>query len=294
MARKLRESEGDSLELLLDTICNVFGGIILMAILVILQTQTAAGRVSKLDPADVEDRLEVRRLRFQCDRLNMQIEQLHRRNRILDDSYRAKTSPNVEKLMSRREEFFEAIDLADGAIETIRADRSDADRLVAELERELDNADREAERGRGEAERLARQIRDAVKRLRKKVRLPQRHRPTAVTQVSFLVKGTRAYRLREDCSAKSVGLRGQLYTPKEGAGFELPRKGGVPAGFARELRRFNPRRHFISFWVCGTSISFASFQELRAAAVGKGYEYSVYAYDPAKGLTLYPGGPPVE
>jgi len=59
--KRRRNTTEDSLELLLDTMCNMFGGIILMALLVVLQTQMTAKSVQahqKQESPDIAGRLK--------------------------------------------------------------------------------------------------------------------------------------------------------------------------------------------------------------------------------------------
>ncbi|MFG0336148.1 MAG: hypothetical protein ACF8TS_22550, partial [Maioricimonas sp. JB049] len=61
--KRARANDGDSLELLLDTICNTFGGIVFIALLVVLMLQSSRDRLKARETSSVSEQdLELMRL----------------------------------------------------------------------------------------------------------------------------------------------------------------------------------------------------------------------------------------
>jgi hypothetical protein len=77
------KSESDSLDLLLDTICNIFGGMILMTILIVLQGSEARQRISQSSENQVENNVQVRRLLLENNNMTSELQQLKKQRDIL-------------------------------------------------------------------------------------------------------------------------------------------------------------------------------------------------------------------
>jgi len=283
------------MELLLDTICNVFGGIILMAILVVVQTQTTVGQIPKPKASELERSLDAKKLEFEVGRLAREARTLEQRDRELKQTYLATTSPHTDELLERREEFLKAIAEAGRRATDLQAARKKAGDALATLDLELRKMDGQADQNTLRLQQAEKKVRDAAHRLPKKIRLPRRHRHSASKQESYLIKDGKVYPMPGHCTATPIpGTLAKRWRPREGAGLQVKAGGQANTAFLATLRARRPGRHFISFWVCDTSASFASFQQLRSAVVKLGYEYSVSAYSQEQGLLLSPGSPPVE
>lgn len=287
--RRLREATGgDSLELLLDTICNVFGGIILLAILVVLQTQVTAEAVGDLSAPDPR----LRRAEFEAERaareraaLLAELEELTRRQ------------PEVEQLArisARRASFVEAIEAAQaqlererGRAEELKARRQEAEKALTAAEDRLRRVGEEAEEARVRAGAVP-------EAFRKDVRLPMWHDQVAPIQRSILIEGEYAFALPEDCSSTPVSGGGTRYAPIIGRGRPVPDDAASREAVTSLLTGRTPRGTYVSFWVCDSSASFEAFQRLRAAVLGMNYEYTVSAFEQSKKLILFPGRPRAE
>ena len=133
--RRRKHISNDSLELLLDTICNIFGGIILMAILVIIQTQASAGRLLMSASLAPDTTLQFSKLRFECALLQQSIQEIEEQKKDLINTYKATASPVTETLLESRGNFSLALEIA------IKEDRQ-LRNILAQSQKEMsDNED---------------------------------------------------------------------------------------------------------------------------------------------------------
>ncbi len=287
-ARRRRTPPGgeDSLELLLDTICNVFGAIILVALLVVLQTQVTVTEVRNTSAADPE-----------VQRLELELATAERERDSLEAAVAAisTTITDVERslaMVGRRSEFLDAIDAARARLERERDLSEEFDQgvraAVAQVEAMSDRARRlgkdiEAENARAGA---------VPEAFRRDVRLPIWHDQVAPLQRSILIDGRRAYALPEDCHEERLSVLTSRFRPREGGGLSVLDEASSRAAVSALMAEQAPTRYFVSFWVSDLDESFETFQRLRAAATAMTFEYTVRAYGRGEGLVVRRGGAP--
>ncbi|MFW6106527.1 MAG: vWA domain-containing protein [bacterium] len=101
MTMRRRQVNADSLELLLDTICNVFGGLILIAILVVLQTQFVADKLH--EPAQAATDTDPSDLQLAVVSLQERIASLKLEAAETQEEYDRMASPAKRRLLEARE-----------------------------------------------------------------------------------------------------------------------------------------------------------------------------------------------
>jgi len=287
MAQGRSTSGSDSLELLLDTICNVFGGIILMAILVVLLTQTSAGRLPDPEPEDVERAFQVQRLRFEQRNLERRLADLQEHRRQLDETFHDTTSEAGERLADARNQFQEAIQEASGRVRQMNATVKDTRREHTRAEDQLDEAQRRLDEKEEELAQLQDDLRHAESAVSRKVRLPHRQGAAAGRALYYVIKGKRAYALEGarlyggthragDCEVTPVAHHhAAKVKPIAGEGYPAPVDGANAGAFRAALMRHPPSNHYLVFFVYDDSASYASFQALKDVAVNARYAYTV-------------------
>jgi len=288
MARRRSDLGAGSLDLLLDTVCNVFGGIVLMAILVVLQTQTSAERIPDPDAKDVERALEGRRLRFECERLEERAADLARHRDEVSRTFRATTSPTGERLADAQGEFRKAIDEAQRRVKAAEAEAASGRKGQAQHEDLLRTAAQSLKEKQTEVAGLEEQARESQESRPHQVRLPHRRGLSAGTARYYVVRARRAYvldpggRFNWYGSAQRVGhctmtplafSRAAKVTPIDGTGYVVPDGAGGASAFMSSLRGFAADGHYVVFFVYADSESFAAFQTLKDAVVGSRYRY---------------------
>lgn len=304
MATRMAHNDDDSLELLLDTICNVFGGIILMAILVVLQTQTTIDRIP-VDNANPEASLEVEQLQFELSRIDTQLAELRDSKKMLDEKFNRTATPETAVLLERRDDFIEAIDRAEKRLKEIEDDRKNRQEHLTDSREKQRELERQATEDRNTLADLAAAQQRKIAIRATKVRLPRRHESSTSRQRIYLVVGKSVYRLADGwlqpgttqaggCKVTPTdGGRAHRVEPRPGAGMAMPGAPKEADAFAAVLTRDSAAIHLISFFVKADSASFATFQVARAVAVSKGYEYSSGYYQ-GLGVKLWSGSPPAE
>lgn len=309
MARRQTSDVSDSLELLLDTICNVFGGIILMAVLVVLQTQTSANRLPDPTPDDAQRGLEARRLRFECDRVRTRLEDLKLHREEVEQTFRLTTSPAGERLAGAAQEFQKAIEETQKRLTADERETAEAARTRVQAETLLKNAERLAKEKREELDKVGDRLQHRAATLPQGIRLPHRRGNAAGIPRYYLIKGNKAYACGNGALARWIGdpypLEDCLVTPltnavtqkplaeirpRNDAGFTVPAAGGPGDGFVDSLRGCAPDKHYLVFFVYRDSQSYASFQRLKEAAANLHYRFLSSPKETAgESLTVFPG-----
>jgi len=287
MARRRSTFSSDSLELLLDTICNVFGGIILMAVLVVLLTQTTAGRLPDPEPADIERAFQVQRLRFERQKLERRLADLEEHRRQIGETFQATTSESGERLADAHNQFQEAVHEASDRLQQMNATEKDTHREHSRAEEQLDEARRRLNEKEEELAQLQDDLRHAESAISRKVRLPHRRGTAAGRALYYVVKGKRAYALEGvrwyggthragDCEVTPVAHhQAAKVKPIDGEGYPAPLDGSNAGAFRASLMRHPAGSHYLVFFVYDDSTSYASFQALKDVAVNARYAYTV-------------------
>ena len=289
----------DSLELLLDTLCNAFGGIILITLLIALMSQEAHDAVAapknyrtqalieeqkivRLDDEIViEQTLVSKAVTASADAPVSDLAELARKNRTLAQS-RDEAKSEIDRLRER---------LADTPV--------DGSNLVVELSRrenELENRTSavEAEQRRLESE-LA-QARNSLlesqnelssaKRARTKpLRLPKEKTSSDKMPCWVVVKHGKIYPIAYDNPWRSRfnehltitqhitagGDKNVLYLPKPQMGFDPSQDSELLGNYFRSLNR---GKEYLSFVLSWNDACFKTFNQAKGLATGKRVDYT--------------------
>ena len=282
---------------MLDTICNVFGGMILMAILVVIQTQASVARIPKLEEQALEAALDARKVEFEIQQIEDEVEDLERRKRSLDEKYAA-VPPNIAILVKECEMFRERKKQAEKMLKELEKDKNDADREFIEARKSRNDMEKDNRAKRVALARLEEQLereRQLARRKKvsqKQVRLPIAHDSKSPRQRIYLIEGNRAYQYPEQCIVRPF-MTGKHVSPKGGDGSVITSKSDNVV-FLRTLESIRPSTYFITLFVAGTNASFETFQTVRRLIVDKGFDCGYGSYDSQKGLFITSGEAPVQ
>jgi hypothetical protein len=281
----------DSLDLLLDTICNVFGGIILMAILVVLQTQTSAGRIPEPATEDVQRTVEAQRLRFECERLANRATNLAQHRDAVAGTFQATTSPTGERLADAQGAFRMAIEEAQRRVKTTEAEVAASRRDHTKSEDLLRTAESGLKDKHAEVRSLEKEVEQLPTTASKQVRLPHRRGIVAGEAKYFMILASRAYYVgyrhrghhhlhveADDVADPPPAIYEQAVriTPRAGGGFAVPENVQPGDAVDRLLSAYRPANDYFVFLVCNDSPSFAAFQRFKAAVVASGFHHVVF------------------
>ena len=290
MSRKA-VSGGDSLDLLLDTICNTFGGILFIAMLVAILTSQINHDAAPSVPG-AESTRNLRGLRTEITRSESRLTKLRQAVRQKEDLERQFADPETLGLLN-------SLRSLDDNSDALLKERTEKLTNVAESQAELEETARELVQ-------LARLMADAKERLQQeKERLEQeailRSRTSEVPQQRatekiaipcFLKAGRFSCFARRNRDGQIVQNEAESKLVEEapeekyielvpGAGLTVAADGSNVDQFAARLADFDNTQHFLSVFVYKDS--FASFESVKNEMIRKGFEYHLVPFpDDAK------------
>jgi len=292
MTRRRSTDSGDSLEMLLDTVCNVFGGVIFVAMLIaILTSQTSEAIVTdhRATTTAVKEQRAVNATHARIANLRSSLDEITKTSQTIGTGESKRAQQILELIEQRQEE----------ATKRIEAARQWLDRF-AELESEavegLDRRLAQATSDMKEQEEETRQVRDA-KTIQG--RLPV-ERQTQKTQILFIVWKGQAYAVPLG-AGRALLLAGGMgedvevdMKPAIGAIIIMPTPGkgiAITAQFkdnqriAQLMDLLKSDQHFFDLYVTADSVD--AFNQLRQFVTAKGFSYNVHPIKPQSGRFIF-------
>jgi hypothetical protein len=296
MKRKL---EGESsLELLLDTICNTFGGVIFMAILVVILVQMTSKSVAVDSPPPDQQALtalEGRRGKMQA-QLNTLRRAVQQHSRLMDDLTDAESRKLLEDLKRKQAGRDQMLDDRSQAWGEVSQAQIKTNEISEQLKR-LSDASEAARQALASAEQTLQQ--EVAKR--SQTARYSMLRPATKGDYALAVRFGRLYQLQKigpdgnfsintvDCELKKIGGRDSIVLKASGgrplASNATPAIGGVLAEADKNL-------HHLAVFVWPDSFQY--FAALRAAFVAAGFEYRLDPMRDEDPLTVGAQTAPVE
>jgi hypothetical protein len=275
-------SSGDSLDLLLDTICNTFGGILFISMLVVILVNAASQDVSSSLPTQVdhqrlvESRRQLSDMTIKLDSLRRAVRQTEQlRDRFTDADSQA-VIDDLQALQGTTELLHETRDASLGELAETQELINETARETARLRVAMRNAQQDLAA-------TQRQLESEVALRSRTSKLP-RQKTTTRQQAPFFLKAGRL------CSYANVDSRGNLSrnetevrlleeggktfaVPVGGAGLMVKPDGSNVDEVTRRLEPFDESKYFIAIVVWDDS--FEQFQIIKDAAVRGNYEYQL-------------------
>lgn len=240
----------DSLYMLLDTMCNAFGGIILLAVLVVLLTSK-----EKIQRATVNaDSTQALRRRLAIAQTNLQqslqlTASLHTnandprwKDQVSLLAARRQLEDNIKRLRELAAQSAQEIDANAGADPTERLKQADAqlaeeEKKKLDAQNKLDAADDEKKRAEARLAGLEKQMDEARKLSQRDLRLPKEHDTDRQAAYAIVIYGKVYFCRNTDMTRNNVDI---AWTEKLGAEYAAPIKGkGLdPVKNAAEIRAY--------------------------------------------------------
>ncbi len=283
MSRRRAARAQDSLELLLDTICNTFGGVLFIAILVILLLQQTGLDVvppaeSELTPVDLQ--ALVIRWEAVAGELSRLRENRRSQQAVVDSFAPAELRAQLEQ----RRELTARQDALQAELDTLLADRAGLTVEIEEQTRENDAVREQAvaadERRDSEQSQLEQDRQARVQ----EIRLPVARLPHGKQEVGLIMRYGRLYvwhkygpgyrRLglnTDDFVVISTDEDGLKVRPKPTRGVPVDEAPDSQAAMKQLLQRFDPRFCYLAVVV--RPDSYGRFRHVRDAAIRLGLEY---------------------
>lgn len=308
MARRNHNVGGSSLELLLDTICNTFGGVLFLALLVSLMLTQTRRKVEQTssDPAAAVSAADLVRLTSRAEDAASGVAALEEQIQQARRAAGALAVPNAEELLAEMEsserrareaEMRRAQLLTAVATEQAATARTAAATINNDRERE-----RVAEDAQAARERLAAALadRDSLVATATKIRddanrratvtttgRPPRMRPTDKPEFGVMLKYGRLYLMKRLRDGRQVvneadfwlspGMIANVAQPKPHAGIDLSKAEGRDAALRRIATEFPPSRWYVCLVVHPDS--FEQYLTAKNWLTDRGYECRLFPTD---------------
>ncbi|AMV18221.1 hypothetical protein [Planctomyces sp. SH-PL14] len=287
MSRR-KESVGDSLELLLDTICNMFGGIVFISLLVIVMLQMSGQRglrASADDDAEPvsQERLaalaaDVERLRLDRDRLQAaRTAQIELISRLIPEDYQARLDRWRDAARERSE-----LEREVAGLESSNVDRVGK---VSERRKAITTKARQLAGRQRELAALEKELRSIPERPAESLPLAEHRRELSAVQVCLCydrfylrhryVGGEPAGPNLDDYFVSKADDDTLHVHPKPTGGIVIDAGPRGEAEIRQMLRAFSPEEHQINVTVWPDS--YDSFRRLRQILAGAGFRYGILA-----------------
>ena len=288
------DDNDDSLDLLLDTLCNAFGGIILITLLIALMSKEAHEAETAPESFRTQALVEEQRIAQLDDQLAIE-----------QGVAAAMPEPNnasgsTASLAQEKNELENAKDEAVAVIESLRRRLAEvpanAENLALELERrkrELDertqalasgNAamEKEIEQKQGTVSKTRSELSKFKKERTERLRLPKEKRDTRKAYLWTVVRYGKIYpiaklndhELERFFDVKQVITlqgKGFRFTPKMRSGLNPSYDGNALASY---IRKVNPSSEYLAFEVFPDDNSFKAFNEAKKLATSRGIGYT--------------------
>ncbi|HCS51632.1 hypothetical protein [Rubinisphaera sp.] len=290
MSQKRRSAtRDDSLELLLDTICNMFGGIVFISLLVVLMLDSSRGLV----PTHEEpiDEVEIQKLKEDLTIAKTELERVHQA-RIQQIEFLAKYVPDdlqdrlleLETLSDQHSGLEKkSLELRENNFETLTA--------LNHTKQSLNSSAEKHDKLNSEVQKLTSEV-DAVID-EQSVSFPRAGRKYGVTAIQVSIRFNRLY-FRHDLAELHIGnwlpnLEDYVITENDTEFFQVQVRptGGIDLSdksHARILIRERLRNYSTSNWSISMTLwpdSFESFRPLREVLSELGYNFTAITPDSA-------------
>ena len=299
--RKLNQSSGDSLELLLDTLCNVFGGIILVACLLALLAREQNGLPVPVLTGNQGLLLE-RRIEAAQDEVRGLKELIakltdagagERQELAAERDQLRKTLETLRGEKAERVRITGEIDAADpvAAVAQLRAKVKQAQQRIADAEARAEAGQAKEKALVARVEALAAQTREVEARQVQLLRFPKEKQRTK-TAFYIILSRDQAFPLNDANGGAFAGLERDVLsegnfrvTPKSGLGYSLASDAGEVRGI---LERCRLNGSYVTLMVYPDS--FGAFRATKDLIMAAGLEYGLMVISEGEDLSFGTGG----
>jgi len=287
-----RPPHNDSQDFLLDTICNVLGGIVFIALLIALITgaksrDLLAGGQPRLEV----DPVEIRTLQIEAQSLDDAVAAAQR-------TLAAVSQPADDKNEAEHDRLTQALREVEHRAAAVEAAHASLSTTSSEAEQELNRIRQEEAQLLEELANLEKVMTEIKAANRMVLRLPQ-ERTSQKRQIAMMLQGGRAYLITHRGVDFTTGLgldprdiefeirsgREVHVRPSQAGGFNVD--GPAPANHPRMrslIRTCPPAGYFFHFYTWGDSAE--AFELLRDAVTAEGYNYNFSLLPPNQPLVL--------
>jgi len=285
MSRKPGREEG-SLELLLDTICNTFGGVLFISILVVILLNTSSREVAEATPSEA---VQAQLVAWQ-ERLVQTSQDLA----TLETAFREQESieqqivePGLREMMGRlRESQQRRAEMAEQRNEDL-THISQAQRDANEVMRRWKEMQQRTEESRQKLDKVRRALEQEISARSRAAKLPKARETNKGEIVLFLRNGWLCSYARVDRNGNVVPNPDEVVEkrdeqqkpyiePKPGAGIAVDPRGGNAAEIDERFAGFDSGQYYLAIFVWPDS--FQHFNAVKERMVSKQFEYRLVPF----------------
>jgi hypothetical protein len=280
MSRRSNSDTTDSMELLLDTVCNTFGAVIFISMLVAIMVSRSSSAHSSSKPS-VDPALETAQILLEIetarDRVRVLGEQL-RQQKLLRERFSTDESLALsQSIQHQTNDSVRFLQQKTAAVAEISATNSQR----AGLQHQLQQQQAAFESSAAESKTLRQEMERTLETVGRTARIPQVRR-TSKESVVFALDDSRLYRITTagqtvddtDCD-RNLESGMEVLRPKPGGGVPVATN-ATSTAISAMTRRFDglsASRHFVQIFV--SRDSFAAFLPVKDTLVDLGLEYEV-------------------
>jgi len=279
MAKRRRVSNSDSLDLFLDTICNAFGGLLFLAILLTLLVQMRShddsGSSQKVvSQVEIERlALEVKTAQRRREELSAQVAKLSQLAGKMDASPLQQKANAIEELQKKLEPLLSQIQSESQLVESML-------REMREIEEQMANLEVELPRAREDLAQAKKNLSDSLTSRQQSVEAPV-ERMTLKSAICLLMRYNRVYLVFRDdmnlavntehvedvSSGKNITVR-----PTPSKGWDITSDAGLER-FKTLLVDTSPEDRFVSIAVWPDS--YGNFEKIKSIMIERNFNYEL-------------------
>jgi hypothetical protein len=281
------DDNSDSLELLLDTLCNALGGIILITLLIALISQEApdstGGAPPSFGPQAELEQQHLTRLSQEVEIEEADAKSLEEKIKTVKGSGSSRMSAEQQSLEQRRKSESDEITRLERRLTAIPDDSvnlaNDLDARQLELEDQTNQLTSRSDGLNRGLSSLSEQLEESQSSLvatsqdRTERRLPK-EQASRKEGIWIVVKHGKIYPVQPSFrNIFSITARGggESFKPKEGEGFDVLRN---PSSLVDFFKTINKENVYPAFFVFSDDVSFKAFEEAKKFSISKGFDYT--------------------
>jgi|GEM_PF-1125418 len=290
--RNSRAKNGDSLDLLLDTICNTFGGIVFISLLVVILANMT-GQDAAVQPPDQASQSRLVALRRELDAARDRLQRMQsvvRQQQQIKGEFTSRESVRLARELRTQRMQVSALVGNNGSVLA----------RVAELQAQTNTIAKELADQRTAITATAKQLQTISRRLTREVsrrtrdvKLPTVSRWNGDVANTVLKNGTLcflqipsngflAWNPRESRTVKEMGAT--IIDPVTSAGLKISKSSAADSALNDKLSAFDSGKHLIRVWV--TPDSYGEFAAVREALVRNKFRYEIRPLPQTRRLRL--------
>lgn len=278
MSRRVRRVESDSsLELLLDTICNTFGGILFIALLVsILMSQRSAEVLTK--PVDQSAQAAMNRFTAELETVQQELDEARKSSELLEQLSTRISDPEIKRLLSRKEDLEKSLERIERMVSEDLVDVSQEQKKVNETTNEIAAAQNMLEGAKRELDELKKRLGKAIEDNSRVAGFPitQSTSKSQVTvcigrgKICFLERNING--ILEDDASQIVDMTDKKILPNFDNGVIVNKKDEL-GSLHSKINEYKPQKYFFRIFIWKDS--FATYQTFSDIIAKNRYSYEV-------------------